>query len=422
MVSSLPPKVEVMAPKSMQAAIEQKQPKPESARRIKPAHAILLPPAPTRLKPLSETAFMAERATEVIKHVTHTMPPEVIAMTISRPSPESFTAPLAPLPEAGQTPIHKQLNILDVPKEQRAVTPEPELPTNSYDMFEPKLPAEPVTLERLLFEPLDIANEVLDEHIDETPSSEDTDIEIENPFETLLAEAGFMQEFTEDSPQEVTPLEDDFAQEYVDDIQTLAAQIEETVTEDGVVAILETPEAFAQSPIIVKQIVAFHELIQGAAEPTPDLAPTTTKDPIELTASQVDTLEPLPAICIQVTEKIAAAEPEVAELAKEIMEEIVEVIRVVAEMREAHDENANELEERLMVLCTQLFERLHIIYSPEDIMDFAFAILKTQQLDEGMHEIKNDDQDGSNVRQLFVHPLSRVLGLLTLYLSEAEAA
>jgi hypothetical protein len=141
-------------------------------------------------------------------------------------------------------------------------------------------------------------------------------------------------------------------------------------------------------------------------------------------------IEPLPPVCIEVTTKILELAPEPAELAKEMLNEIVQVIDRVIEMRINGSDEAIVSEEKLEQLCIMLFEYLGIVYTPEAVMEFVTGIIRTRQLlpieamqraqnndtDEGTHELKM-----GRLFQMFHYPSTRRLGTLILQLTQYAA-
>lgn len=145
----------------------------------------------------------------------------------------------------------------------------------------------------------------------------------------------------------------------------------------------------------------------------------------------------LPAICVEVIEKFSALDPEPAHVAREMLVKITNTVEEVVLLRRSGHEEALAAEQELEALCIELFDYLGVEYTPETIMQFVSGIMEARQfaeqeqsnqareehIDEGMREFKRDDGQGMGVLlQLASYSLSHTLGILTVHLTQPQAA
>lgn len=116
-------------------------------------------------------------------------------------------------------------------------------------------------------------------------------------------------------------------------------------------------------------------------------------------------IAPLPQVCIEVTTKInelQVLEPESAQAAVEMLQNITFAIDEVIELRMSGSELAPETEAKLQELCIELFTALGINHTPETVMEFVQGIMQAKQMaqaiadktapstEKGTHEIKHE--------------------------------
>lgn len=116
-------------------------------------------------------------------------------------------------------------------------------------------------------------------------------------------------------------------------------------------------------------------------------------------------IEPLPFVCIEVViaiQELQNSDPEAAKAAVVTMREISLAVDEVMKLRLSGSELAIEAEEKLEILCIELFTRLGWALEPEKMMELMQGVMQTKQTaqvftdkkaalsDRGTHEIKHE--------------------------------
>ncbi len=135
---------------------------------------------------------------------------------------------------------------------------------------------------------------------------------------------------------------------------------------------------------------------------------------------------PLPIVCIEVMQAIQllqATEPEQAKAAVEDLQKISIAVDKVIQLRASGNELAPDAEEKLEILCIELFSRLGWALEPETMKEFIQGVILTKQTvqifaakkatedEQGTHEIKQEhDQIFGGLIQGIEDSLTRAIG------------